>query len=69
MHGLDNVVSAMYAAEHAGLEEVDSVLGHDLSPTAAEYTEKVFAESMRLYPPAWAISRVSCKMSVFSYFV
>ena len=41
-------------------EEVDSVLGHDLFPTVAnilklEYTEKVFTESMRLYPLAWAV--------------
>jgi len=41
-------------------EEVDSVLGHHLFPTAAnilkfEYTEKVFREAMRFYPPAWAV--------------
>jgi cytochrome P450 len=55
-------------------EEVDSVLGHDLSPTAAdipklEYTEKVFAESMRLYPPAWAIGRQAihdCKIGKYT---
>jgi cytochrome P450 len=43
-------------------EEVDSVLCQDLPPTIAdipklEYTEKVFTESMRLYPPAWAVGR------------
>jgi cytochrome P450 len=48
--------------EHKLHEEIDSVLGHDISPTAEdipklEYTEKVFAESMRLYPPAWAVGR------------
>jgi cytochrome P450 len=45
-------------------EEVDSVLDNydNTSPTVKdipklEYTERVFAESMRLYPPAWAIGR------------
>jgi cytochrome P450 len=45
-------------------EEVDSVLDGDdhTVPTVKdipklEYTERVFAESMRLYPPAWAIGR------------
>ena len=43
-------------------DEVDSILDNDGVPTAAdipklEYTEKVFAESMRLYPPAWAVGR------------
>ena len=41
--------------------EIDSVLG-DRLPGASDlpslpYTRKVLAESMRLYPPAWAISR------------
>jgi cytochrome P450 len=41
--------------------EVDSVLG-DRLPEAQDlpslpYTRQVFAESMRLYPPAWAVSR------------
>jgi cytochrome P450 len=42
-------------------EEVDSVLGsrparlEDLPQL--QYTEMVFAESMRLYPPAWAMGR------------
>jgi cytochrome P450 len=55
-------------------EEVDSVLGHDLFPTAAnilklEYTEKVFTESMRLYPPAWAVGRQAihdCKIGQYT---
>src|SRR5919198_5869420 len=45
-------------------EEVDSVLDNNdhTVPTVKdipklEYTERVFAESMRLYPPAWAIGR------------
>jgi len=43
--------------------ELDSVLGGRL-PTVADYpllryTEQVFAESMRLYPPAWAMGRQS----------
>ena len=44
-------------------QEVDSVLDNDHTvPTVKdipnlEYTERVFAESMRLYPPAWAIGR------------
>jgi cytochrome P450 len=42
-------------------EEVDTVLGGRL-PTfddlpRLKYTEGVFAESMRLYPPAWAVGR------------
>jgi cytochrome P450 len=41
--------------------EIDTVLGGAL-PTAADvarlpYTEMVFAESMRLYPPAWTLGR------------
>jgi cytochrome P450 len=42
--------------------EVDSVLhGNNVATTKdiskLEYTQRVFAESMRLYPPAWAIGR------------
>ncbi|QQS46886.1 MAG: cytochrome P450 [Acidobacteriota bacterium] len=42
-------------------EEIDRVL-NDRTPTfedypALKYTEMVFAESMRLYPPAWIIGR------------
>ena len=49
---------AVEAKLHA---ELDAVLG-DRSPTPADlpqltYTEKVFAESMRLYPPAWMMAR------------
>lgn len=45
--------------------ELDTVLGHRL-PTLADYpalryTEQVFAESMRLYPPAWAMGRQSTR--------
>jgi cytochrome P450 len=45
--------------------ELDSVLGGRL-PALADYpslpyTEQVFAESMRLYPPAWAMGRMSTK--------
>jgi cytochrome P450 len=43
--------------------ELDEVLGSG-PPTFADvarlpYTEKILAESMRLYPPAWAIGRLS----------
>ena len=49
--------------------ELDSVLGignRKRLPTLADYpslryTEQVFAESMRLYPPAWAMGRMSTK--------
>jgi cytochrome P450 len=45
--------------------ELDAVLGSRL-PTFADYpnlryTEQVFAESMRLYPPAWAMGRMSTR--------
>ena len=47
--------------------EIDSVLGTGDARRAAtladypqlKYTEMVFAESMRLYPPAWAMGRMS----------
>jgi len=47
--------------------ELDAVLGTGANrrlPTLADYsalryTEQVFAESMRLYPPAWAMGRMS----------
>jgi cytochrome P450 len=49
-------------------EEIDSVLDDNdhTVPTAKdisklEYTQGVFAESMRLYPPAWAIGRQATK--------
>lgn len=49
--------------------ELDAVLGPGDAarlPTLADYpslryTEQVFAESMRLYPPAWAMGRMSTK--------
>ncbi len=44
--------------------EIDAVLGSGRLPTLEDlprlrYTEMVFAESMRLYPPAWAMGRQS----------
>ncbi len=49
------------AAANRFYQEVDEVLGGRL-PTLEDlpqlrYTEQVFAESMRLYPPAWAMGR------------
>jgi cytochrome P450 len=49
--------------------ELDNVLGtgnQQRLPTLADYpnlryTEQVFAESMRLYPPAWAMGRMSTR--------
>ncbi len=49
--------------------ELDAVLGIGVEqrlPTLADYpslryTEQVFAESMRLYPPAWAMGRMSTR--------
>ncbi len=49
--------------------ELDAVLGEGEEkrlPTLADYpalryTEQVFAESMRLYPPAWAMGRMSTR--------
>lgn len=49
--------------------ELDAILGTRSEarlPTLADYpnlryTEQVFAESMRLYPPAWAMGRMSTK--------
>jgi cytochrome P450 len=49
--------------------ELDAVLGIGTAarlPTLADYpslryTEQVFAESMRLYPPAWAMGRMSTR--------
>jgi cytochrome P450 len=43
-------------------EEVDRVLSHGEPPSATElrelrYTEQVLSESMRLYPPVWAVAR------------
>jgi cytochrome P450 len=50
--------------EHKLHNELHSVLGNDTTrlPTIEdipklEYTEKVFRESMRLYPPAWTLGR------------
>src|SRR5205823_3205238 len=45
--------------------ELDSVLGGRLPQIddlpALRYAEMVFSESMRLYPPAWAIGRMAVK--------
>jgi cytochrome P450 len=57
------------AAEAKLHAELDSVLGTGSSrrlPTLADmpqlkYTEMVFAETMRLYPPAWVMGRMSLK--------
>ena len=54
--------------------ELDEVLGSRLPEfvdvTRLQYTEKVLAESMRLYPPAWAIGRMSLVDSeIGGYFV
>jgi cytochrome P450 len=56
-------------SEHPEVEarlhaEIDSVLEDGRLPTVEDvtrlrYTEMVLAESMRLYPPAWAIGRLS----------
>ena len=49
-------------------EEVDALLGDPLHPRrlltwedlpSLEYTRRVFTEAMRLYPPAWATSRLA----------
>lgn len=58
-------------AEHPEIEtklhsELDAVLASDQLPSVADlprlrYTEMVFAEAMRLYPPAWAIGRLVIK--------
>lgn len=53
---------SQYPACEARLHaELDAVLG-DRAPTAADlprltYTEKVFAESLRMFPPAWVLAR------------
>jgi len=51
------------AASDAMHRELDAVLG-DRLPTPADYarlpyTEMVVAESMRMFPPAWAVSRLA----------
>ncbi|HEY0544327.1 MAG TPA: cytochrome P450 [Pyrinomonadaceae bacterium] len=47
-------------------EELDEVFAGDRVPEAEDaprlpYTEMILAEAMRLYPPAWAIGRLSLK--------
>lgn len=55
------LLSQNSAAEERMFQEIESVLGKR-APTLDDlpqllYTEMVFAESMRLYPPAWAMGR------------
>lgn len=49
------------AAEDKLLREIDEVLGGRLPALddlgKLEYTQKVFKEALRLYPPAWAVAR------------
>ncbi|MBD0372248.1 MAG: cytochrome P450 [Pyrinomonadaceae bacterium] len=58
---------SQHEAEEARLHaEIDEVLGTRERPTfemveRLRYTEMVLAESMRLYPPAWAIGRLATK--------
>jgi len=59
-------------------QEIDSVLDDNSNENSVptikeisklEYTERVFAESMRLYPPAWAIGRQAinnCKIGKYT---
>jgi cytochrome P450 len=53
-------------------EELDSVFAGrlpDISDLAnLRYTESVIAESMRLFPPAWAIGRLATDEHAFGYF-
>ncbi len=51
---------------HAELDQVLGIGPNRRLPTLADmpslrYTEQVFAESMRLYPPAWAMGRLATK--------
>jgi cytochrome P450 len=51
---------------HAELDEVLGTGDEQRLPTLADYpslryTEQVFAESMRMYPPAWAMGRMSTR--------
>ena len=45
---------------HAELDALDGPLGFDSLPHLA-YTRQVFAESMRLRPPAWAVGREAAR--------
>jgi cytochrome P450 len=60
--------------EHRFYQEVDSVLGGSEASfedvAKLQYTEMVLAESMRLYPPAWAMGRTAVEdFSVGPYFM
>jgi cytochrome P450 len=53
-------------------DELDRVLGGRLprfeDVQALEYTDRVFAESLRLYPPAWALGRMAARETrIFNY--
>jgi cytochrome P450 len=58
---------SQYETQEARMHaEIDEVLGERERPTFDDvqrlrYTEMVLAESMRLYPPAWAIGRLAVK--------
>jgi cytochrome P450 len=57
-----HLLSRNHAAEARLHAEVDAVLDGGRLPTAADldrlpYARAVLAESMRLYPPAWAVAR------------
>jgi cytochrome P450 len=53
------------------LDEVDSVIGANLSPSitdieALKFTSAIFEEAMRLYPPVWTMSRESLEDDVLT---
>ena len=56
---------ARHASDEARLHaEIDAVLGTGRLPLAGDvpalpFTRMVFAEAMRLYPPAWLLGRVA----------
>ena len=68
------LLSQNAAVEERFRAELNEVLG-DRSPTWDDipklvYTERIFAESLRLYPPAWAIGRMArSQFRLFNYLV
>ncbi len=55
---------------HQELEEVLNGRAPDFNDVSKlKYTEAIFAESMRLYPPAWAISRIALEDHYFGEFL